>query len=230
MLTISAKTREKLKRKAKLLRKEKKIPAVLYGHKVKSTPLEIDYRDFERIYREAGESSLVTLKIEGDKKAYQVLVHDIQRDPLSGEFIHVDFYQPSLTEKTEANIPLKFVGESEAVKNLGGTLVKNILEVEVKAFPQDLPHEIEVDISKLKTFDDHIKISDLNLPERVEIIRDPGEIIVSVTPPQKEEVEKPKEEESKEEKTEKKGEKTKEEEKEDKQERKKQEGEQKGEK
>lgn len=188
MLAISAKIRKNLKRKTKLLRKQNKLPAVLYGHKAKNTPLEISYKDFERIYKEAGESSLISLEIEGEKKAYQVLIHDIQRDPLSGRFIHVDFYQPSLTEKTEADIPLKFVGESEAVRNLGATLVKNILEIEVRALPRDLPHEIEVDISKLKTFDDHIKVSDLNLPKEIEILKDPEEIIVSVVPSQKEEI------------------------------------------
>ncbi|MCD6178181.1 50S ribosomal protein L25/general stress protein Ctc [bacterium] len=187
MLSLTAKIRKNLGRKANLLRKKGKLPAVLYGYKIKSIPLEVDYKDFEKVFREGGETSLISLKIEGEKKTYHVLVHDIQRDPLSGKFIHVDFYQPSLTEKTEASIPLKFVGEAEAVKNLGATLVKNISELEVRALPQDLPHEIEVDISKLKTLDDHIKISDLKLPKEIEILRDPEEVIVSVVPPEREE-------------------------------------------
>ena len=189
MFTISAKIRKKLKRGLNSLRKKGRIPAVLYGRKVKSVPLEVDYKDFEKIFREVGESSLISLKIEDEKKTYQVLIHDIQKDPISGKFIHVDFYHPSLTQKTEAVIPLKFVGESEAVKNLGGTLVKSILEVEVKALPQDLPHEIEVDISKIKTFDDHIKIADIKVPSKVEILREKDEIVASVVAPEEEEVE-----------------------------------------
>lgn len=198
MFTISAKIRKKLKRGLGSLREKGKIPAVLYGRKVKNIPLEIDYKDFEKVFREAGESSLISLKIEGEKKIYQVLVHDVQRDSLKGRFIHVDFYHPSLTEKTEAVIPLNFIGKSDAVKNLGGTLVKNILEVEVKALPQDLPHEIEVDISKIKTFDDHVKIADLKIPSKVEILREADEIVASVVAPEKEEVRIPQESEAKE--------------------------------
>lgn len=196
MLNLSAKTREEVGKKNKPLRKEGKLPAVLYGSKVKNTPLELDYKEFDKIYEEAGESSLISLKVKGKKDIYQVLIHETQKDPLTGDFIHVDLYQPSLTEKTEANIPLVFEGESEAVKSLGGTLIKNISEVEVKALPQHLPHDIKVNINRLKTFEDHIKISDLEVSKEVEILKDSGEIVASVVPLAKveEELEKPIEE------------------------------------
>lgn len=195
MINLSSQIRKEPTR-LKFLRKKGQLPAVLYGPGMNNILLELNYRLFEKIYEAAGESSLVSLKIKGEKKPYQVLIHEVQRDPLTGAFIHIDFYQPSLEKKIEVNIPFEFFGESEAVKNLGGTLVKNIPEVRVRALPQDLPHQIRVNIEKLKTFEDHIKISDLETPQGVEILKDVQEIVVSVVPPTKveEELEKPIEE------------------------------------
>lgn len=196
MLETTAQLRKEGGRKTKKLRKKGVLPAVIYGPKIKPVSLEVENKIFEKIYREAKGSSLISLKIEGKKEKYLVLIHDFQKDPLTGKFIHVDFYQPSLKEKIEIKIPLVFEGESEAVKSLGGTLIKNIAELEVKALPENLPHEIKVNIGKLKTFEDHIKISDLEIPKNVEILKNLGEIIASVVPPAKveEELEKPIEE------------------------------------
>jgi large subunit ribosomal protein L25 len=196
MLEINANIREESGRKTKNLRKKGILPAVLYGSKMKPVSLEVEPKIFEKLYAKAKGSSLVSLKIEGKKEKYLVLIHDFQKDPLTGKFIHVDFYQPSLKEKIQIKIPLVFEGESEAVKSLGGTLIKNIAELEVKALPENLPHEIKVNIGKLKTFEDHIKISDLEIPQNVEILKSVGEIIASVVPPSKveEELEKPIEE------------------------------------
>ena len=196
MLNLSAKIRKEKSRKTKFLRKKGKIPAILYGPKLENIPLELDYKSFEKVYKEAGESSLVSLKIKGEKKTYQIIIYDVQEDSLTGNFIHIDLYQPSLEKKIEATVPLEFFGESEAIKNLGGTLVKNITEIQVKALPQDLPHQIRVNIEKLKNFEEHIKISDLEIPKGVEVLKDAREIVVSVLPPTKveEELEKPIEE------------------------------------
>jgi len=198
MSNLSAEIREESNEKARTLRKEGKLPVILYGPKIKNLSLEMDYKDFNAVYKEAGESSLISLKVRGKQESYKVLIHDFQRDPLSGKFIHVDLYQPSLKEKIEAKIPLVFEGESEAVKNLGGTLVRDITEIEVKALPQELPHEIKVNIEKLKTFDDHIKVSDLKVSGKVEVMKESEEIIASVVPPEKmeEELKKPTEEEA----------------------------------
>lgn len=209
MLTLSAKIREDFGKKVKNLRKEGIIPAVLYGPKIKNINLEIDLKEFENIYNQAGESSLIKLKIkkqisqekEKDKadksgKEFLVLVHVIEINPLSQKPIHVDFYQPKLDEEITVSVSLVFEGEPEAVKNLGGTLVKNIHEVEVKALPESLPHEIKVDISGLKTFENDILIKDLILPEGTKIMKDPQETVAFVAEPEKveEELEKPVEE------------------------------------
>jgi len=218
MLTLSAKIRKILGKKVKTLRKQGVIPAVLYGPKTKNLSLEINLKEFEKVYKEAGESSLVSLGIEGEKAKTIVLIHDVKKDPLTDQFLHVDFYQPSLKEETEAKVPLVFEGEPPAIKELGGTLVKSISEVEIKALPQNLPHEIKVEISSLKTFEDEILVKDLKVPEGVKILRKPEEIIASVLPPEKveEELEKPVEE--KVEEVEKVGEKEKREEEEEKEE------------
>ena len=212
MLTLSAKIRKELGKKVKSLRQQGILPAVLYGHKIKNLNLELDLKEFEKIYKEAGESSLITLviakgkdeaeasspslKVEGEKEKFLVLIHDIQFDHLTEKPIHIDFYQPELKEEVEVTVPLIFEGEAAAVKDLGGTLVKNISEVEVKALPQNLPHEIKVDIGNLKTFEDNILIKDLIVSKEVKILKEPEEIVAKVTRPEKveEELEKPVEE------------------------------------
>jgi len=207
-LSLTAKIREIFGKKTKKLREKKEIPAVLYGPKIKNIPLTVNLEEFNKVFREAGETTLVSLNIEDkagseksskeEKKKFLVLIHDVSYDPISGLPIHVDFYQPILTEEIEAPVPLVFVGESPAVKDLGGTLVKEIQEIEVKALPQNLPHEIKVDISKLKTFEDEILVKDLEIPSGVEVQREPDEIVAIITPPEKveEELEKPAEEEA----------------------------------
>jgi large subunit ribosomal protein L25 len=196
MLILAAKIRKELGKKVKSLRKEGFLPAVLYGHKIKNLNLEVDLKEFEKIYSKAGESSLISLNVEGKKQKFLVLIHDIQFDSLTDKPIHVDFYQPELKEEVEVTVSLIFEGVPPAVKDLGGTLIKDISEVEVKAKPQNLPHEIKVDISSLKTFEDNIKISDLKISPGVKILKEPEEIVASVSPPEKveEELEKPVEE------------------------------------
>ena len=195
MLTLSAQIRKELGKKTKTLRKQGVLPAVLYGPEIKSAlPLELDYKSFEKVYNTAGESSLISLEVNGKK--FLVLIHDLKRDPLEEKIIHIDFYQPRLEEEVEVTIPIVFEGEPIAIKDLGGTLVKNISELEVRALPQKLPHEIRTDIGNLRTFEDHVLIKDLKLPEGVKILKDPEEIVAFVSPPEKieEELAKPAEE------------------------------------
>lgn len=196
MLSLSAKIRKTQGKKVKALRKKGLLPAVLYGPKIKNQSLEVDFKEFEKIYKEAGESTLISLGVEGVKEKYLVLIHNPARDPLTQKPIHIDFYQPSLEKEIEAKVPVVFEGEAPAVKGLGGTLIKNIQELEVKALPQNLPKEIKVDVSSLNTFEDNISIKDLSFPEGVEILRELDDIVAQVTPPEKveEELEKPIEE------------------------------------
>ena len=162
------------------------IPAVVYGPGIENNNISINLKEFSQLFSEAGESTLISLESK-DGANYFALVHDVQKDPLSGEFIHVDFYQPNLEKKVEVSVPITFTGIAPAVKELGGTLVKNFLEVDVKALPQNLPHSIEVSVAGLNTFDDVVTIKDLIVPEGVEILKDPEEIIALVTEAEKEE-------------------------------------------
>lgn len=190
MLTLSAKIRKDVGKKVKILREKGLIPAVLYGPKTKNLSLEISAKEFEKAYKAAGKSSLITLAISDEigrpeRKKFLVLIHDVEKESLTGNPIHIDFYQPRLDEEIEAKIPLVFEGDSFAIKDLGGTLIKNIQEVIVKALPQNLPHEIKVNIEKLKTLQDSILIKDLILPQGVKALKDPEEIIAIVSLPEK---------------------------------------------
>ncbi len=186
MNKLEAKHRKVLGKKVQALRESGIIPAVLYGPKIKEPQsLEVDYEKFKEIYKKAGESSLIKLKL--DKEEKDVLVRDVQKNPMNGSFLHVDFYEVPMTEKISLTIPLKFIGESEAVKSLAGILVKNIFEVEIESLPKDIPAEVDVDITVLKTFEDIIKIKDIKVPSGVKIIANPEEIIALVSPPRSEE-------------------------------------------
>ena len=192
MLKLKAKIRKDLGKKVKALRKQGILPAVLYGPKIKNLSLEMDYKEFENIYKEAGGSSLISLEIDsstGQVKKFSVLIHEVKKDPLTGKPIHADFYQPILTEEVEATVPIVFEGEALAVKELEGTLVREISEIQVKALPQNLPHEIKVNVDGLKTFDDEILVKDLKLPKGVTVQREKNEIVAVVTPPETEKIE-----------------------------------------
>ena len=184
-IILKAKTREITGKKVKQLREENVIPAVLYGHGIKPHNITVNYLDFNRVFEKAGESSLVELELEGKKS--NVLVHDTQIDPMNGRFSHIDFFQVNMKEEVETEIPLEFIGEAPAVKELGGVLIKSLDAVTVKCLPADLPEKYEVDISKLVTFDDTIAVKDLKVSEKVEILDDSETIIASVQEPRTQE-------------------------------------------
>ena len=162
------------------------MPAVVYGHGLKSTPLVIDYRQFEKIYSTAGESSLVDLSID-QKEPVKILIQDVQRHPITSRFLHADFHQVKMTEKITTEIELEFFGESKAVKELGGVLVKSIDKVKIECLPQDLVHNINVDVSTLNSFEDMIRVADLKLPAGIEIKGKLEDVVVLVQPPRTEE-------------------------------------------
>ncbi|MBU2545395.1 50S ribosomal protein L25 [Patescibacteria group bacterium] len=198
MLNLKVKKREIVGDKVERLREQGILPAVLYGPKVENLNIQLDSKMFDKIYEEAGTSTLISLEIEGEE--FPVLIHEIRRDPITGNPIHVDFYQPILTEEVEATVAIVFEGEAPAVKDLGGMLVKEFQEIVVKALPQNLPHEIIVDVSSLKTFEDEILVKDLKVADNVTIQKEPDEVVALVAPAEKieEEPEKPTEEEIKE--------------------------------
>ncbi len=180
MISIKAEKRKELGKKVNKLREQGILPAVLYGPEIDNLNVQLDLKKFTKNYKELGHNTLLSLKVSD--KEFLVLVHEVKTDPLSGEINHVDFYQPILTKEVEATVPIIFEGEAAAVKELGGTLMREIQEVAVKALPQNLPHEIRVNIDKLKTFEDEILIKDLEVNENVTIQKEPDQIVVFVTP------------------------------------------------
>lgn len=185
MSEINIKAKARPEKNSNQLRSQGKIPGIIYGNKIKSTPLVLEYADFEKAYREAGESIIINLELDGKKKG--VLVKEVQFHPLTDKIIHVDFYEVDMSKKITTFVPLEFFGQSRAVKDEAGILVTNIDEVEVECLPADLPKEIKVDISPLNTFDDVIKIGDLKIPQGVELSLEDKEVVATVTPPRSEE-------------------------------------------
>lgn len=184
-ITINATKRTVSGKPVNKLRKAGKLPAVVYGHNVQSENIEVSENEFLKAFKKAGESTIVNLSVEG--KNIPVLIQDVHSHYLKDTPIHVDFYAVNMSEKLTATVPLHFIGESQAVKALGGTLARNLSEVEVECLPMDLPQSLEVDISALNTFDDAIRISDLKVSDKVEILGNPEEVIAVVTPPRSEE-------------------------------------------
>lgn len=186
-IKLSASLRDN--KNASVLRREGFIPAILYGHKIENVELVISQKDFNKIYQEVGENTMIELDFDSGKKKEKrpVLVTEVQYDNLANEPIHIDFYQVRLDEKISAEVPVHFIGEAPAVKALGGILVKSIHEIKVEALPQDLPHGFEVDLSKLENFESSIYIRDLLIPQGVKVLLPLETVVVSVTPPRSEE-------------------------------------------
>lgn len=183
-LKLTATTRDN-KQSLNQIRKKQQIPAVLYGKNFKSQNLAVDYNSFYKVYTQAGESTILDLEINDQKN--NALIKDVQFSPIKDTIIHIDFIKINMKEKITANVELNFIGQSRAIKDLEGILVKNINELEIECLPADLPKEIIVDISSLNTFEDVIKIKDLPIPPKVEIKLDPEEVVATVTPPRSEE-------------------------------------------
>jgi len=182
---LNAQPREILGRKVKNLRKNGLIPAVIYGGKKGPISITLNKVEFEKTYNAAGSTSLV--QINTDKIKDNVLIQEPQYDPVSGGIYHVDLTRVNMEEKIKTEIPIVTEGESIAVEQEGGTLVTPRDNIEVECLPGDLVHEIKIDISILKTFNDQIKVGDITPPPGVEFITDADEVLALVEPPRSEE-------------------------------------------
>lgn len=184
-MDLQAEPREKLGKSVNALRNQGFIPAEFYGNNVKNEHIAIKKEDFRKIFKEAGENTVINLDINGQKQT--VLIHDTQEDRISGEVVHVDFYKVRMDEKIKAKIPVEFEGVSPAVKEKGGILNKTLSEIEVEALPADLPKNIIVDVSPLSDLNQSIYVKDIVFPKGVHVVLDPEAVIVSVSEPLKEE-------------------------------------------
>lgn len=182
-------TKRDIKESKNKIRKNKSIPAIVYGAHISAFPVAVSYVDFEKVYRQVGYSQIFLLKV-GDAEKSNVLISEVQKDPVKDTYIHVDFHAIRMDEKITANIPVKYVGISSAVKDKEGVLIKNIDELEIECLPKDLPREITVDISVLQELNSSIRIRDLKGYEHIKINADVNEVLATVAPPRsKEELE-----------------------------------------
>lgn len=163
------------------------LAAIVYGKGLESKSLKLNRAEFNKVFAEAGESNLINLQL-GEEKT-KVLVKEIQSHPIKDWFVHVDLYQVNMKEKLNTEIPLEFTGESKAVKELGGILIKEITEIKVECLPGDLVDHINVDISGMTELEDVIKVSDIKLPEGMELLIELDTIVAMVTEPRVQEEE-----------------------------------------
>lgn len=185
MAELKAQKREVFGRKLKKLREEGFVPAELYGRGIENIHLSIPVDEFVRVYGEAGEHAIINVDIGGKKRP--ALIHEVQRHPITEEVLNVDFYQVRMDEKVTTHIPLKFEGESQAVKDLSGVLVKALNEIEVEALPADIPDSVTVDLTTLDELEKSIYVRDLPKGEKFEFIVDPETVVASVSAQKEEE-------------------------------------------
>lgn len=176
--TLTATKRDLLGRKVKKLRASGQLPATVYGKKVKSISVAVAEEAFAKTYGEAGETGLVELVVGGDIRP--VLVHHVQKNPVTGAILHVEFHQVDLKEKVHANVPLVLVGESPAVVEKRGVILTILDEVEVEALPTDLVDRIEVDVKGLSEVNQEVKIADLKIPKGLTILSDASLTVVKI--------------------------------------------------
>jgi large subunit ribosomal protein L25 len=185
-MDLAVKSRDVLGKKVKALRREGLIPAELYGHGFKNVHLALPAKEFNKVLKEAGSTSVVTLLLGKESKS--AMIHEVARHSITSEVIHVDFHQVRMDELVKAHVPLEFVGEAPAIKAFSAVINKSMSDIEVEAFPQDLPHSIAVDLSVLDALDKTIYIKDLKRPKGVTFLIEDETAVATATEPAPEEV------------------------------------------
>ncbi len=178
-MELQAQTRTQFGRAVKQLRAKGLVPGELYGFGVKNEHVSVTMKEFIKLFKKAGESTLIDLIIEGKK--HPVLITDVAQNTITDEIISVDFYQVRLDQKIRLKIPVHFVGEAPAVKEKGGILVKALSEIEVEALPTDIPHQLDVELKSLVDIGKSFHVSELKVPKGVRVLVDPNFVIITVT-------------------------------------------------
>ena len=187
-LELTLDPREAQGKANKRLRRDGIVPGVVYGKGEGSTNVQVEAKTFEVLYRAAGKTSVVKFRLPGASRATSGFIKSVQRHPLSGKALHVDYYLVNLNVEMEVDIPLVFTGIAPAVEETGGTLLHNVSSVRVKALPTDIPHEIEVNVATLVSLDVAIHVKDLSLNrDLVHVMTDGETLVASVVPPRVEE-------------------------------------------
>lgn len=186
-IVIQAEHRKVIGKKVNRLRREGKLPAIIYGRGVESIPIFLEGRMVNQVLPRVTSSSLIVLDLEGER--HMALVRDRQREPVTGEILHVDFLEVSMTEKITTMVNLDLVGVAPAMKEYGGIIVTQQEQLEIECLPEDLIDTIQVDISGLMEIGDAIYVRDIPSPPNVEVLTSLDELVVIVSPPRPEEEE-----------------------------------------
>jgi large subunit ribosomal protein L25 len=178
-IVVKASRREVIGKKVKQLRREGKLPAVIYGKHIAPLPVMMDLRETSKLLRDVGRSSVLTIDVDGEE--FSALLRDLQRNVFSGEYLHIDFLAISLTEKVRTQVGIVLEGESAAIKDFGAVLITGLERLEIECLPSDLPERITVDVSSITNIGDGIYVKDLVIPDGVEVHEDPEDMIVVAT-------------------------------------------------
>jgi large subunit ribosomal protein L25 len=167
------------------LRREGVLPAVVYGPGAKPQPIQLNSREASKVFRRVHGAELIDLELDGQTR--KVLVHDLQRDAIRGDFLHADLYVVDMARPIRVRLPIHLVGTSPAVVSLSGVLVRGLPELEVECLPGDLIKEVEADLSVLKEIGNSLHVRDLTLPNTIKVLTDADEQVARVTYQAKEE-------------------------------------------
>jgi len=180
-LELDVSKREITGKKVRFLRRGGLIPCNIYGHGMDSQPMQVDVRKLTQVLSRAGGTDLISLKMKNADSPTRVLIREVQRNPMTGEPTHVDFYQVRMTEKLKAEVPLVFIGEAPAMKLKNVSLMHALTSLHIEALPDDLPHNIEVDISGLAVPEDAMHVKDLKIGDKITVLTDPDQMIIKVS-------------------------------------------------
>jgi large subunit ribosomal protein L25 len=164
------------------LRRDGRLPAVVFGHGLDSESVSLDAHEFDQLRRHSGANTLIDLSIDG-KRAHPALVHGVQVHPLSRRPVHVDLFLVRMTEELTVDVRIVPTGTSEAVETHGGTLLQVMESIRVRALPDQLPQQVELPLERLVDFDAVLKVGDLSLPAGVTVLTDADEVIAKVAQP-----------------------------------------------
>jgi len=170
-------------KKVKALRRQGIIPGHLYGRGTESVAVQVPAQNVTNMLRSSGRNAIIELQVNGEDQPRPVMVRGVQRDPVSGELVHIDFYQISLTERIKADVPLVLIGEPPAVTIHGGVLLQSLDHLTIESLPTEVPQHIEVDVSQLDVLDSAIFVRNLMVPASVLVLSDTDQVVAKVAAP-----------------------------------------------
>jgi large subunit ribosomal protein L25 len=174
-------------KKVSSLRRQGIIPGNIYGHGIDSVPVQVDAKALKHLLSHVGRTDLVLLKVNGSKEPVRVLVRDVQRNPITDEPLHVDFFQVRATDKIKAEVPLEFVGEAPVLERVSGTTLLYLMDsLHIEALPDHLPHSLQVDLSVLEDVEQSIHVKDIPVSQGITVLNDPEQVVVKVAEARKE--------------------------------------------